>query len=148
MKAEWGGKSYFSSFSSQARGCAIFFSKDFPGEVIENTVFADPSGNFLLLNFKYESFTISFGCIYGPNEDNPDFYIETVMKETEKLHRQSDFTILLIVIEGMNNLGLVDIFREMHPDSRRYSWRKFGENKRARLDLHIQTSRQVSVQTT
>ena len=40
----------------------------------------------------------------------------------------------------MNNLGLVDIFRETHPDKKRFSWRKFGDTKRARLDFHLISS--------
>ena len=151
MKAEWGGKCYFSSFTSQARGCAIFFRKDFAGEIIEKSIYAHPSGNFLALNFKYQNFTITLGCIYGPNEDNPEFYREVVLKETEKLQSGSEFSILAgdwnlalnheldtfgyiseqnqnakkVLIDGMNNLCLVDIFRENHPERKRFSWRKF-----------------------
>ena len=91
------GKKYlmtFSSFASQARGCAIFFRKDFPAEIFENTIFRHPSGNFIALNFIFEEFVITLSCIYGPNEDNPEFYSDVVWKETEKLQTQSDFTIL------------------------------------------------------
>ena len=37
----------------------------------------------------------------------------------------------------MNDLGLVDIFRERNPEAARFSWRKFGDTKRARLDFHL-----------
>ena len=163
VKAEWGGKSYFSSYSSQARGCAIFFKKEFNAEIIENSVVTHPSGNFIALNFKYETFVITLSCLYGPNEDNPDFFRTIVFQETEKLQNTSDFAILAgdwnlvlkqnidtfgyksennknarnVVLEGMDNLGLVDVFREFFPQKKRFSWRKFGENKRARLDFHL-----------
>ena len=163
VKSEWGGKCYFSSFSSQARGCAIFFHKNFVAEIIEESVFRHNSGNFLALNFKFENFTITLSCIYGPNEDNPDFYKDVVFKETEKLQATSEFTILAgdwnvslsheldtfgylneqnknaknIILENMTNLGLVDIFRETFPQKKRFSWRSFGHNKRARLDFHL-----------
>ena len=151
VKSEWGGKCYFSSFSSQARGCAIFFKKDFAAEVIEDSIYRDPSGNFLCLNFKYEDFTITISCIYGPNEDDPDFYKNVVIDQTEKLESSSDFSILAgdwnlvmdqaldtfgyrnehnqnakkVLSEGMENLGWVDVFREFYPSKKRYSWRKF-----------------------
>ena len=35
VKAEWGGQSFFSSFTSQARGVAIFFRKNIPVEVLD-----------------------------------------------------------------------------------------------------------------
>ena len=86
-----------------------------------------------------------------------------VLKETAKLQTLSEFTILAgdwnlalnhevdtfgykgehninakkVLIDGMNDLCLVDIFREKHPDMRRFSWRKFGDTKRARLDFHL-----------
>ena len=162
VKTDWGGKSYFSSFSSQARGCAILFRKEFPAEIDENSVFADKSGNFLCLNFKYENFTITVSCIYGPNEDDPDFF-RNVLNRTELLQNGSDFTILggdwnlvldqsldtfgykaehnkaakIVLKEGMENMGWVDIFREFNPQKKRFSWRKFKDTKRARLDFHL-----------
>ena len=151
VKSEWGGKCYFSSFSSQARGCAIFFHKNFVAEIIEESVFRHHSGNFLALNFKFENFTITLSCIYGPNEDNPDFYKDVVFKETEKLQATSEFTILAgdwnvslsheldtfgylneqnknaknIILENMTNLGLVDILRETFPQKKTIFLAKF-----------------------
>ena len=42
-----------------------------------------------------------------------------------------------VLLEGMENLGLIDIFREFFPEKKRFSWRKFGDNKKARLDFHL-----------
>ena len=39
--------------------------------------------------------------------------------------------------EGMENMGWVDIFREFNPQKKRFSWRKFKDTKRARLDFHL-----------
>ena len=147
VKSEWGGKSFFASFSSQARGCAILFKKDFPAEVVQDSIFRHPSGNFLCMNFIYENFTITLSCVYGPNEDDPDFYRNVVITQTENLEQNSDFTILggdwnlvmnqdldtfgyrsehnqnarKVLIEGMGNLGWVDAFREFNPTKKRYS---------------------------
>jgi exonuclease III len=163
VKSEWGGQSFFASFSSQARGCAIFFKKDFPAEVVQDSIFRHPSGNFLCMNFIYENFTITLSCVYGPNEDDPEFYRNVVIAQTENLEQNSDFTILggdwnlvmnqdldtfgyrsennqnarKVLIEGMGNLGWVDAFREFNPTKKKYSWRKFGDTKKARLDFHL-----------
>jgi exonuclease III len=59
VKAEWGGKVNFASFTSQARGVAIFFKKEFPIDIIENSIYNDKSGNFTTLNFKFEEFIIN-----------------------------------------------------------------------------------------
>ena len=163
VKAEWGGKVNFASFTSQARGVAIFFKKELPIEILENTIYNDKSGNFTSLNVKLQDFIINLNCIYGPNEDNPGFFENVVLKQIEEHQETSDFSILggdmnLVLSqeldtfgyhaehninarnklkEGMENLGLVDVFREFHPDQKRYSWRQFGGDKKARLDFFI-----------
>ena len=94
VKAEWGGKVNFASFSSQARGVAIFFTKKLAINIVEDTIYNDKSGNFTVLNFTYENSVITLGCIYGPNEDNPDFYQNVVTYQTEICQQSSDFTII------------------------------------------------------
>ena len=56
VKAEWGGKVNFASYTSQARGVAIFFTKELPIEIVENSIYNDISGNFTVLNLKYENY--------------------------------------------------------------------------------------------
>ena len=163
VKSEWGGKAHFASFTSQARGVAIFFTKEMPIEIFEDSIFKDPSGNFLVLNIKFENFIITLGCIYGPNNDSPNFYENVVFYETAKLQESSDFTIMGgdwnislsqdmdtfgytaennkeakdCVIQAMESLGLMDIFREFYPEKKRYSWRQFGGNRKARLNYFL-----------
>ena len=164
MKAEWGGKTNFASYTSQARGVAIFFTKELPIEIIEDSIFNDPSGNFTVLNFKFENFIITLSCVYGPNNDDPDFYERVVFNETEKCQDSSDFTIMggdwnislsqgldtfgytgennveakQCVLQAMESLGLRDVFREFYPDKKRFSWRQFGGGKKkARLDFFL-----------
>ena len=163
VRAEWGGKANFASYTSQARGVAIFFTKELPIEIVENSIYNDKSGNFTVLNFKYENHIITLSCIYGPNNDDPKFFENTVFLETEKCQGTSDFTIMggdwnislsqeidtygysaennvnakNSIKTCMENLGLIDIFRETYPNKKRYSWRQFGGNKRARLDFFL-----------
>ena len=132
-------------------------------EIFENSIYNDPSGNFTVLNFKYENFVITLSCIYGPNQDNPNFYRNVVFPKTELCRETSDFTIMggdwnialdqgidtygyasdnnsnsrNIVKKSMENNGLVDIYRELNPNKKRFSWRQFGGIKRARLDFFL-----------
>ena len=70
VKEEWGSNVYFSSFSSQSRGVAIFFKKNIPVEVLDQH--SDISGNILSLLINFDSQKILVSAIYGPNEDNPE----------------------------------------------------------------------------
>ena len=42
-----------------------------------------------------------------------------------------------IVKQNMENNGLLDVFRELNPNKKRFSWRQFGGIKRARLDFFL-----------
>ena len=152
VKAEWGGQANFASFSSQARGVAILFKKDLPVHIYEDCIYNDPSGNFTALNFSYESYTITLGCIYGPNQDEPEFYKNVVFPKLEEFEEKSDFTVIggdwnvalnkemdtfgyssvnnekakSTINEFVETNGLNDIFRELNPSSKRYTWRQYG----------------------
>ena len=166
VRTEWEGQAVFASYTSQARGVAILFRKDLAIEILDNTIYRDKSGNFISLNVKFENQIITLGCVYGPNSDSPEFYTNIVFPELEKLQDTSDYTVVggdwnialnksedtygykaennpkakEVLKENMVNYGLIDIFREMHPTSKRFSWRQFGGPKRARLDYFLTSS--------
>ena len=72
VREEWGGQCIFNSFSSQSRGVAIFIKKDNPAKIIDK--FFDDEGNVLAIAIMYEERKILLECLYGPNQDNPDFF--------------------------------------------------------------------------
>ena len=72
VKEEWGSNVFFSSFSSQSRGVSIFFKKQICAKVLKQKI--DISGNMLSLLVEFDDKKILFTALYGPNEDNPDFY--------------------------------------------------------------------------
>ena len=37
-------------------------------------------------------------------------------------------------IDFMNSYDLVDVYRTLHKDTRKYSWRRFNSTQRSRLD--------------
>ena len=65
VKEEWGSRVYFSSFSSQSRGVAIFFKKDICVDVLKEK--NDDSGNILSLLIEFDGKTILLSALYGPN---------------------------------------------------------------------------------
>ena len=38
------------------------------------------------------------------------------------------------IIDFMNSYDLVDVYRTLHKDTRKYSWRRFNSTQRGRLD--------------
>ena len=131
---------------------AILISKDLLLKIYEETIYRDPSGNLIILNCNYETYVLTLCCLYGPNTDSPNFYEETLHHHIERLQADSEFTLIggdwnitlnqeldthgythennpkakEKVIEFMKDKDLHDIFREFHPERKRYSWRQFG----------------------
>ena len=78
MREEWGGICLFNSFSSQARGVAVFIRKNFPVTILDK--FCDTGGNVLGVLLSYEDKKILLEGLYGPNTDEPAFYSDLAFK--------------------------------------------------------------------
>lgn len=74
IRAQWGYECYFSNFSSQSRGVAIFINNNFEYKI--HGVDRDNNGNKLTLDITIEGIRLSLINIYGPNRDDPHFYSE------------------------------------------------------------------------
>ena len=159
MKAEWGGHAYFSSFDSQSRGVAIFMQKQLPVKILDT--FSDINGNILSLLIEIESKKILIEGVYGPNRDDPAFYSDEVFKKLNEWNPSyaiyaGDWNIALDpnldtlnynnynnpraraqLLNKMAEFGLIDVFRELHPTERKYSWKQWGGHKFSRLDYFL-----------
>ena len=159
VRDEWGGQCVFNSFSSQARGVAIFLKKNNPAKIIDS--FSDTDGNLLAISLLYEEKKILLEVLYGPNQDTPNFYSEIVFKQIQAWNPDfsifaGDYNVVLdhaldtknyqhennpfareALKNQMHQYNLVDIWRELHPDGKQYTWRKFNENKQSRLDYFL-----------
>ena len=145
IRSEWGHKCFFSSFSSNARGVAIFMNTNFEFEIYKEK--KDPSGNFLLLDMSIEKHKLTLVAIYAPNSDNPQFlqnldcYITDFGNDSYIIC--GDFNLVLDpyldcynyrhinnpnarkkLLELIESNSLIDPFRQSYPELRRYTWRK------------------------
>ena len=89
IREEWDGHCIFNSFSSQARGVAIFMKKNNPAKILDK--FCDINGNILAISMIYEGKKILLEVLYGPNQDIPSFYSDQVFKKI--LDWKPDFSI-------------------------------------------------------
>ena len=89
VRDEWEGRCIFNSFSSQARGVAIFLKKGNTAKIVDK--FCDNAGNILAISMIYEEKKILLEILYGPNQDSPDFYSEQVFKKIQDW--QPDYSI-------------------------------------------------------
>ena len=161
VKEEWGSNVFFSSFSSQSRGVAIFFKKQLCAEVLNQQ--NDVSGNMLSLLVNFDSKNILFTALYGPNVDDPEFYKNKVFNlidewEPDFAVHGGDWNMVLNqnldtknylhennknakneVKSKMEYFSLIDVWRELNPTLRTYSWtgKSTKPAKLARLDFFL-----------
>lgn len=158
IRSEWGYECFFSSFSSQSRGVAILLNNNFDFKV--KTILSDTEGNYLILILKTMERELAIVNIYGPNKDNPAFY-EQLQDKIENLNCANviivgDWNLVLNpaidycnyknnnnpkaqeqVFELMTELSLVDIWREINPETLRYTWRRTNPPQQSRLDFFL-----------
>ena len=159
VKTEWGGHAYFASFDSQSRGVAVFVTKNLPIKVLDH--FPDNLGNILAILVEIEGKLILIEGIYGPNRDTPEFYSNEAFARLSNWNPDhaiyaGDWNIALDhtkdtmnyqtvnnprarneLINKISELGLVDIYRELHPTEKKYTWKQWGSHKFSRLDFFL-----------
>ena len=95
--AEWGSKIWFAHGSTNSKGVAILFKKNTPLTV--HNVITDENGRFLILYVTWQGLKVLMVNVYGPNDDNPDFY-KTLFGDIRR------FSPHYVILGGDLNLAL------------------------------------------
>ena len=161
ITSEWGYKSYFSSFTTQSRGVAIFFNNNFEFKV--HSFYNDHNGNMLVLDIEIDEHKITLATIYGPNKDDPGFFDSLQRKIVEignnDIIINGDWNLLLnpqidginykninnpnarmTVLRLMTELNLYDVWREENLEKKVYTWKRKISNgvyQMGRLDFFL-----------
>ena len=158
VKNEWNGEVYLHGVRSNARGVAILISKNFEYQVVKTET--DNEGNLLIMDLVIEDITFRIINIYGPNTDDANFYhnLKNKINDSEQDHLVicGDFNLTLnqtldshnytnlnnpksrlVVLNMIDENGLIDIYRYFNPDKKRYTWRRKNPLKQARLDYFL-----------
>ncbi len=144
-KSEWGGPVYFSHGASNSKGVCILFKKNF--EFTVHSEFKDDEGRVLCLDITIDDLRLSLCNIYAPNEDNPEFFknaftlLENIENSTKiiggdfnlvmdiKLDKKggapsTNFNARDIVATYIEEAEIIDIWRHMHPDDFKFTWKR------------------------
>ena len=163
--AEWGYQAIFSTFSSNKAGVCILFNNTFNLQI--QKLFVDPSGRFIICDIQANSKSLTLANIYAPNEDSPTFFLDffdhlsdfncddivvggdyNLVLDLEKDKRgglcRTHQNSVKIVKEFCEKLDLVDVWRVLHPESSRYTWRKRHPTIHSRLDFFLTSQSAVN----
>ena len=97
IRTQWNNDCYFSNYKSNAQGVAILFNKDIEYK-IHSQILSD-NGIFISLDMTVHNQRFTLVNLYGPNVDNPNFYIE-IFKKLEEMGNTEfiicdDFNLIL-----------------------------------------------------
>ena len=160
IRSCWGFDVFCAGNSTNSNGVAILFSNNFEFKLFN--CIRDPRGRYLLLDIELCKKRIHILNIYGPSAgDNINFFIELDQLMSNNLSDKyiigGDWNCALNMEEDaksytnnnnrpntrekikdlMVKYELIDIWRVLYPGKRQYTWRKFNDNKRARLDYFL-----------
>ena len=161
VRNEWGYECFFSSYTSRARGVAICFNNTFEYKLIN--VINDPNGNFIVVKLKINLSDYVLINLYAPNKDDPIFFqnIYTLLSNINlnNIIIGGDWNLVLNpAVDSSNykhinnikskievdnlimNFNLTDIFRQVNPTVKKYTWHKKTNSKivqQGRLDFFL-----------
>ena len=159
IKAEWGYEAYFSSYTTNSRGVMTLINNNFEQKV--KRIKTDENGNFMILDMVIEDKEVTLVNIYGPNNDNPQFY-EQMKQKIEEFQNDhviicGDWNMIMdvemdsfnyvninnprarqSVLQLLDQENFIDPWRLMHENKKQYTWRRLNPTKKqARLDFFI-----------
>jgi len=157
LRRDWVGNVFYSSYSSKARGVALLINKHLNFKL--NSVEKDKNGRFLLVDCEINRSKISLVNIYGPNYDDPLFFNNLTMKLATiggqcvvggdfnlvlnpLLDRSSPKTASLskaaaALNQGMKDIGITDVWRNLYPNQRDFSFFSPMHNTHSRIDMFL-----------
>lgn len=164
VRRRWQGQVFFSSFSSQARGVITLIHKSVPLQILD--VISDPGGRFLIIQGTLLNEKLTLVNIYGPNNDDHRFFNNvflTIADLPGNCIIAGDFNCTLdpskdrspgidnshvksreTICQFIKELGLIDIWRFLHPTSLSYSCHSKTHNTYSRIDFFLVSAQLIS----
>ena len=149
---------YINGTKTNSCGVIILLNNNFEYSILDS--FQDGEGNILQLLINFGTFKLNLINIYAPNKDNPNFFSKIVeLAQNENADHVmicGDYNLVLNpsidcqnytsinnpqarqkVLQMINDLDLIDSFRCLNKNVKRFSWRKKNPLKQGRLDYFL-----------
>ena len=157
MRSLWGCECVVAGHDSGSKGVAVLFKNNFEYKI--HNVLKDNEGGYIWINIEMMNKHLTLVYIYAPSSgDDPKFF-DTVIREIVAMDNElivigGDWNVALNpkmdtnhprnvyrirsrknIFDFMNDYELVDIYRTLDADTRKYSWKRFNGMQKSRLDL-------------
>lgn len=160
-KTQWGEHAWFANGSSNSRGVAILLRKTIPIKFC--SMYKDSAGRYLILSLKINDIPIVLTNVYGPNNDDPNFFLDMFTQidkfDAFNLVIAGDFNAVLgpldyqgsqphhsnkkskeIISILMDEFNLIDVWRHFNPNLKQYTRHQANPKVLSRLDFILVSS--------
>ena len=159
IRSIWGFECIVAGNDSASRGVAILFKNNFKYKI--HRIHKDKEGRFIIVDIEVINKRVTLVNLYAPSSgDNPVFF-QTLFDnllafQNEEMILAGDWNVALnpkldsshpsniykvrsrkTVLSFMNNNNVIDIFRKLNGDSRKYTWRRINGTQRSRIDFFL-----------
>ena len=158
VKFMWKGECFLNGKSSNSRGVAILINSNFEYKI--KSLKKDNEGNMIYLDMDIGDISLKLINLYAPNRDSPLFFekIKDILETDGQMYTIicGDLNLVLNpdldcdkykhinnpksrqkLFEILEIFDLKDTFRQLHPNLRRYTWRRKTPLRQARLDYFL-----------
>ena len=158
IRSIWGYNCFICGNSTASKGTAILFKNTF-SYTVHNVIKDTIGGSYLIIDVSIFDERYLIANVYGPSDsDRPEFF-DNFFRIIENLGGRQvviggDFNVLLnpdmdarnyrslnlrprsrqVIKDKIENLDLTDIYRNVYPDRKIYTWRRFNSLQQGRLD--------------
>ena len=155
---EWGNKIELLHGTIKSRGLAILLKNNLNYDLIKT--YQDPHGRFLFLEIKVKNSFLTIANIYGPNVDDFDFFRNMFVTLNDfsknEILMGGDFNVILNndldklngslhknklarqeILNYIKSLNLIDAYRELHPDVKKFTRFQINPLIASRLDYFL-----------
>lgn len=160
IRACWGYNLWLAGRSTNSKGVAILFNNNFEYKV--HDVIKDPHGCYIVMDLEILKKRITLVNVYGPSSGDDPQLFQNVSNLVSGIGNENvvmggdwncalDFKIDVSnydsviyrprmrkqIFDTMASHDLVDIWRDLHPTKKSFTWRRFRTTKQARLDYFL-----------
>lgn len=157
---EWGSKIHFCHGSNMSKGVALLIKRNMLINI--GAIRCDLQGRFIIVEIEIGDIQFLLVNVYAPNEDDPTFFVKLFelieQRENESIMLGGDWNTTLciekdlfnnkglnhirkreVLLEYIDQKGLIDIWRVQHPEDKIFTWKKPNSNSliMSRLDFFL-----------
>ena len=159
VRAMWGYDCILNGESTNSNGVGIFFNTNFQYKI--HKVTRDLEGKYIVLDIDIHGKRYTIINLYGPSDRDCPLFFHDILDKLEDMNNESiiiggdwnvipDMGLDTHIYRGGNRprarakikemteiMKLTDIWRELHPNDKKFTWRRFNSAQQGRLDYFI-----------